>query len=377
MRILTVNTGSSSVRLALYVRDAEVLRLLTAQHYSGEAQPEHTLRDFIGSERIDAVAHRVVHGGTKLAAPCVINAAVETEIERLAALAPLHNPRALIWLRACRALFGKEVMQVAVFDTGFYAALPEVARSYALPQQLVQRLGLRRYGFHGIAHQAMWRRWGHLHPEFASPGIAAGGRVISLQLGAGCSITAVADGLPQDTSMGFSPLEGLVMATRSGDLDPGVLLYLLRESSMTVDELDRLLNKESGLRGISGISDMRKLLVSNEPSAQLALELYCYRARKYIGAYLAVLGGADAILFGGGVGEHAPEIRERILAGMEWAGIVLDRERNYSAIASETCISRDDSPVAVWAIAVDEAQLIAEEAARLLTQAMGNNPTSI
>lgn len=369
MRILAVNTGSSSVRLALYAidaskgRDGSELRLLTAQHYSGEAQPENILREFLGSERVDGVAHRVVHGGTRLAAPCVIDADVETEIERLAALAPLHNPRALVWIRACRALLGNGLAQVAVFDTGFYAAMPEVARSYALPQQLVQRLVLRRYGFHGIAHQAMWRRWRHLRP-----GIAKGGRVISLQLGAGCSITAVAEGMPQDTSMGFSPLEGLVMATRSGDLDPGLLLHLLRAEKMSIVELDHLLNQESGLRGMAGENDMRKLIISNEPAAQLAIELYCYRARKYIGAYLAVLGGADAILFGGGVGEHAPEIRERILAGMEWAGIVLDHARNHAAVGAEACISRDDSPVAVWAIAVDEAQLMAEEAASLLTK---------
>lgn len=364
MRILTVNTGSSSVRLALYASDANAvsaLRLLAEHRYAGESQPEHTLHEFIGSEQVDAVAHRVVHGGTKLAVPCVINAAVEAEIERLVVLAPLHNPRALTWLRASRALLGKEVMQVAVFDTGFYAALPEVARSYALPQQLAQRLGLRRYGFHGIAHQAMWRRWWQLRP-----GIAKGGRVISLQLGAGCSITAVAEGAPQDTSMGFSPLEGLVMATRGGDLDPGLLLHLLRAEKMSIAELDHLLNQESGLRGMTGESEMHKLLTSSEPAAQLAIDLYCYRARKYVGAYLAVLGGADAILFGGGVGEHAPEIRERILAGMEWAGITLDRERNHAAIGTEACISRDDSQVAVWVIAVDEAQLLAEEAANLL-----------
>ncbi len=369
MRIFTVNTGSSSVRLALYGGEYGNLRLLAEQCYAGESQPKNTLQEFIGSERIDAVAHRVVHGGTKLTTPCVIDANVEAEIERLAALAPLHNPRALTWLRACRALLGAEVMQIAVFDTGFYAALPAVARSYALPQYLAQRHGLHRYGFHGIAHQAMWRRWRQL-----CPGIAEGGRVISLQLGSGCSITAVADSLPQDTSMGFSPLEGLVMATRSGDLDPGVLLYLLRGSSMSVDELDHLLNKESGLRGMAGDSDMRQLLASNEPAAQLAIDLFCYRARKYVGAYLAVLGGADAILFGGGIGEHAPVIRERILAGLEWAGIALDRDRNHAAVGSEACISRNDSPAAVWTIAVDESQLMAEEAASLLTQAMENYP---
>lgn len=362
MRLLTVNTGSSSVRLALYASDAEALRLLNSQHCSGEAHPENALREFLGTERVDAVAHRVVHGGEMLSAPCVIDEKVEAEIERLAALAPLHNPRALVWMRACRAVLGIRITQVAVFDTGFYAALPAAARSYALPQQLSQRLGLRRYGFHGIAHQAMLRRWRQF-----SPGIVNGGRVISLQLGAGCSITAVADGLPQDTSMGFSPLEGLVMATRSGDVDPGLLLFLLRAQKMSIADLDHLLNHESGLRGMSGESDMRKLLHSNEPAAQLAVELYCYRAHKYIGAYLAVLGGADAILFGGGVGEHAPEIRERILAKLEWAGILLDCELNRSAVGAEACISRGDSPVAVWVIAVDEAQLIAEEAAALLT----------
>ena len=168
--------------------------------------------------------------------------------------------------------------------------------------------------------------------------------------------------------MGFSPLEGLVMATRCGDLDPGLLLHLLRTEKMSIDDLEHLLNRESGLRGIAGESDMRKLLDSNEPEARLAVELYCYRAHKYIGAYLAVLGGADAILFGGGVGEHAPEIRECILAGLEWAGIVLDRERNRTVVGTEACISRDDSPVAVWVIAVDEAQLIAEEAMTLLNK---------
>jgi len=361
MRLLVVNTGSSSVRLALYALEADTLQRISAQRYSGDVQPENTLHEFLGSEPVDAVAHRVVHGGTRLAAPSEIDADVEAEIDRLSELAPLHNPRALAWVRACRVLSGTEIKQVGVFDTGFYAALPVTARSYALPQQLVQRHGLRRYGFHGVAHQAMLRRWMYLHP-----GIAKGGRVISLQLGAGCSITASSNGFPQDTSMGFSPLEGLVMATRSGDIDPGLLLHLLRKEKMSVDEMDHLLNSDSGLRGMAGENDMRKLLVSTDPGAQTALELYCYRARKYVGSYLAVLGGADAILFGGGVGEHAPEIRERILAGMEWAGIVLHHERNHATVGSEACISRDDSQVEVWSIQVDETRLIAEEAANLL-----------
>jgi len=362
MRTLVVNTGSSSVRLTLYAApEADALQQINAKSYPGDAQPENTLREFLDKEMVDAVAHRVVHGGAKLTAPCVIDTDVEAEIDRLSELAPLHNPRALAWVRACRSLFGATTRQAGVFDTGFYGALPEAARGYALPQQLVQRLGLRRYGFHGIAHQAMLRRWMHLHP-----GNANSSRVISLQLGAGCSITASSNGIPQDTSMGFSPLEGLVMATRSGDIDPGLLLHLLRKEKMSVDALDHLLNRDCGLCGLAGSGDMRKLLGSTDPAVQTALDLYCYRARKYVGSYLAVLGGADAILFGGGVGEHAPGIRERILAGMEWAGIVLHRELNHAAVGSESCISRDDSPVAVWSIPVDEARQIAEESASLL-----------
>lgn len=364
MRLLVINTGSSSVRLSIYLMEGDVVSKSAEQRYVGNAVPESTLVEFTAKLSIDAVVHRIVHGGERLVQPCVIDAAVESEIERLAVLAPLHNPRALNWLRSCRVLLGADVTQVAVFDTGFYAVLPKVAGSYALPGQLVQQHGLRRYGFHGIAHQAMWQRWRQLRPD-----ISNGGRVISLQLGSGCSITAVVAGLPQDTSMGFSPLEGLVMATRSGDLDPGLLLYLLRVGGMSADELDQLLNKSSGLLGVAGEQDMRLLLASKEPEAQFAIELYCYRVLKYIGAYIAVMGGVDGILFGGGVGEHAPLIRERILERLQWAGIELDSERNHAAAGPEACISSDATRVAVWVIKVDEAQLLAESAVSLLSQA--------
>lgn len=353
MRLLTINTGSSSVRLVLYAHDGVTFQRLDARNEPGDADPVASLRALRDWEQVDVVAHRVVHGGDTLVAPCALDARVEAEIERLAPLAPLHNPRALTWIRACRELHGAQLPQVAMFDTGFYANLPEPARRYALPK----RLELRRYGFHGLAHQALWRSWHALHPQFT-----AGGRVISLQLGSGCSITAIANGEPRDTSMGFSPLEGLVMATRGGDLDPGVLLHLLREG-MTVDRLDTLLNKESGLYGLAGESDMRKLLASTKPEARQAIEFYCYRARQYIGAYLAVLGGADAILFGGGVGEHAAPVRAQILAGLEWAGIHLDTEANAQAGAG--CISAPGSRVAVWVIPVDENLILAEEAAAL------------
>lgn len=355
MRVLTINTGSSSVRLVLYAHDGVIFQRLDARNEPGDADPVASLRALRDWEQVDVVAHRVVHGGDTLVAPCVLDARVEAEIERLAPLAPLHNPRALAWMRACRALRGAQLAQVAMFDTGFYAHMPEPARHYALPD----RLGVRRYGFHGLAHQALWRGWCARHPQFA-----AGGRVISLQLGSGCSMTAIADGVPRDTSMGFSPLEGLVMATRGGDLDPGVLLHLLREG-MTADRLDTLLNKESGLYGLAGESDMRKLLASSKPQARQAIDFYCYRARKYIGAYLAVLGGADAILFGGGVGEHAAPVRAQILAGLEWAGIHLDTEANASAQTGARCISAPGSRVAVWVIPVDENLILAEEAAAL------------
>ncbi|MDT3706236.1 MAG: acetate/propionate family kinase [Thiobacillus sp.] len=360
--VLTVNTGSSSVRLAAFAPEGGSLSLLASGHFPGEwSNPAVMLHAFLtghGIEAVAAVAHRIVHGGARLTAPCSIDAEVEAEIERLAPLAPLHNPRALEWIRASRALAGAEATQVAVFDTAFYAALPEAAATYALPRALCARHGIRRYGFHGLAHQAMWRRWCDLRPE---PG--TGGRVISLQLGAGCSITAIRDGQAVDTSMGFSPLEGLVMATRSGDVDPGVLLFLQKAEGLAPERMERLFNEEAGLLGLSGTTgDMRRLIDSAAPAATLAVDVYCYRARKYIGAYLAALGGADAILFGGGVGEQAPEVRARILTGLEGLGIVPDADANRAAIGAERCISRRGSATEVWVIPVDEAAILAQAA---------------
>lgn len=364
--LLTVNTGSSSVRLDLFeARGTGVAPTVASYHEPLDRPPEVVLREFLrdrDARALQVIAHRVVHGGARFTAPCRIDDAVEQEIERLAPLAPLHNPQALAWIRACRALCGAQVPQIAVFDTAFFTALPKTAHTYALPHALTAQHAIRRYGFHGLAHQAMWQRWCALEPRRAGRG-----RVISLQLGAGCSISAIADGVPQDTSMGFSPLEGLVMATRCGDLDPGVLLYLQRECGMSREALDHLLSEESGLLGVSGVSaDMRALLASSEPQARLAVDLYCYRARKYIGAYLAVLGGADAILFGGGVGEHAPEIRARILHGLAWAGVEIDATRNHAALGVEARIAHAGSPVAVWVLPVNEAAILAQAARALM-----------
>ena len=362
MLLLTINAGSSSLRLSLFEQAGDGLVRLTEVYHDGitEYAPS-LLGDVIASvdvAEITLVVHRVVHGGVLLTSPCLIDAMVEAEIERLIPLAPLHNPAALMWIRLARRLLNEQVPQVAVFDTAFYQSLPEVAATYALPHELCRHYGIRRYGFHGIAHRAMWQRWRALRPE-----IEGGGRVISVQLGSGCSITAIDRGGPVDTSMGFSPLEGLMMATRSGDVDPTVITYLQREVGLDAEEIERLLNKQSGLFGLSGeSSDMRVLLDSDNPDAQLSVDLYCYRVRKYIGAYLAVLGGVDAIVFGGGVGENSSQVRMKILQGMKWLGLELDDDGNKNAVGVEANISTANSRIEVWVIAVDEASVMAQEA---------------
>ena len=362
MSVLTVNAGSSSVRLAAFAPEEAALRARGVErHDLGAGSPGELLAAFVKRHlpaRPRLVAHRVVHGGARLTSTRRIDAGVEAEIERIAPLAPLHNPVALAWIRAAREVLGADVPQMAVFDTAFYAQLPAVAATYALPRELSTRHGLRRYGFHGLAHQALWSRWRELRPD-----VPDGGRVISFQLGAGCSVTAIDRGRPLDTSMGFSPLEGLVMATRSGDVDPGLVTFLQRVEGLSAADMGRLLNESSGLLGVSGLSgDLRLLLAADDPRARLAVQLYCYRARKYLGAYLAVLGGADAILFGGGVGENAAVVRAGILDGLDWAGIRLDAAANTAAVGREGRISAADSGIEAWVIAVDEAHILAQEA---------------
>ncbi len=367
MPLLTVNVGSSSVRLVGYDsrERAVVNEHLEVPAAADEAAGLHlpALKAIVGRaelQPLQAIVHRVVHGGQALTRPCRIDAQIEAQIEALGELAPLHNPPALVWIRACRALL-PAVAQIAVFDTAFFAALPRTAQQYALPRSLAERHQLRRFGFHGLAHSYLWSRWRQLRP----PG--AGDRVISLQLGSGCSIAAVRDGAPLDISMGFSPLEGLVMGTRCGDLDPGLLLYLLRREGWTDEQAEHYLNERCGLLGLSGESaDVRVLEASASPAAREALELFCYRARKYVGAYLAVLGGADAILFGGGIGEHAPGVRARILQGLEWAGIALDAQRNAQASGTEARICTADSRVDLRVLPVDESRILLSEARALL-----------
>ena len=336
-------------------------------HEKSSAEPSPgLLGQFIDQHGLECpavVAHRVVHGGADLVQSLRVDDAVEQQIERLEPLAPLHNRHALGWLRLCRERFGPQMPQIAVFDTAFYSGLPGAARNYALPQALMEKYGLRRFGFHGLAHRSMWRQWSALDQDRKGHG-----RMISLQLGSGCSATAVRDGVAIDTSMGFSPLEGLMMATRCGDVDAGLLTYLQRREGLTPEETDNILEKESGLLGVSGVSgDMRVLLADGRPEADRAVDMFCYRARKYVGAYLAVMGGAECIVFGGGIGEHAWQVRQRILAGMEWSGIRVDAQANRTAQGGQR-ISSSASAIEVRVCSVDEAGELAREAMAVMTR---------
>jgi acetate kinase len=364
MSLLTVNCGSTSVKLAAYELGAQGLAVRSSvKQYPRDAEPRTALDAFNEHSHVapQAIAHRIVHGGRRFARPTRIDAAVMAAIEQLSALAPLHNPAALRWVTAARELW-VQTPQVALFDTAFFRDLPRVAAEYALPARLGIEQGVLRYGFHGLAHQAMSESWSKLHP-----GQRGGGRLITLQLGGGCSIAALRDGRPLDTSMGFSPLEGLVMATRSGDLDAAVVSYLQQRLGLSAAEVIEQLNTDAGLAGLAGKGDNpAALLADSVAQSQFAVELYCYRIRKYIGAYFAVLGGCDGIVFGGGVGEHVPPVRARALAGMEWAGVILDPRRNDAACGGSACISAAESPINVHVAAVDEESALARAAADLV-----------
>ena len=365
MIILTLNSGSTSVKLAVYDTAARNVpaRIESEHHSGGEIDPRAVLAGFLRKLRSppDVVAHRVVHGGTRFTGPARVDDSVIAEIRKLSELAPLHNPKALEWIEAARAECGN-VAQVAVFDTAFFNGLPRVAAEYALPSRIGVDHGVRRYGFHGLAHEAMWRRWCELHPD-----LRGGGRLITVQLGGGCSVTALDHGRPIDNSMGFSPLEGLVMATRSGDVDPSIVPYLQKRLGLSAEEIVGLLDTGSGLAGLSGKSGSpSELLADPAPQSQFAVELYCYRLRKYIGAFCAVLGGCDGIVFGGGVGEHVPEVRERALAGMAWAGIELDTAANGSARGAEASIHSHASKVRVQVIPVDEELVMVRAATAMM-----------
>ncbi len=328
-RILVVNAGSSSVKLSLLgERDGTLAeRELAAPGATVEARELwEALQAGLGDA--DAVGHRIVHGGERFHDATVIDAKVEAALRELVDLAPLHQPKSIAALDAVSAAL-PDLPAVACFDTAFHATLTAAARTYALPAAWRERWGVRRYGFHGLSHAWVARR----APELLGP-TAAGLRIVSCHLGAGASLCAIADGRSVDTTMGFTPLEGLVMATRSGSVDPGLLLWLLERSEISERELARVLEHESGLLGLAGSGDMREVLrraAGGDPEAELGLDVYLHRLRAGIGAMAAALGGLDALVFTGGVGENAPEIRARTVKGLGFLGLAIDPAQNTGA----------------------------------------------
>lgn len=362
MRVAVVNVGSMTVKTAL----AEVRAGRPVDARARVAVPIGPAGDVAGAVRealarvgarpgeVDALGHRVVHGGERFREPVRVDEEVEAAIEALVPLAPLHNAAALTGIRTARvALPG--VPEVAVFDTAFHAGRPPESIRYALPVETADALGIRRYGFHGIAHESLVRSLAGargVHPAEID--------AVTLQLGAGASACAVRSGRSIETSMGFTPLEGLPMATRSGDVDPGAVLHLLR-SGLDVEEVDRLLRRDSGLLGLTGSADLREILrreARGDEPAGVALRLYVRRIALTTGAYLTLLGGRSAIVFGGGVGTNSAEIRRRVAAELAEAwDVALDPERNASGVPGRVSTA-DARPV--WAIETDEERLIAE-----------------
>jgi acetate kinase len=307
-------------------------------------------------DRVVAVGHRVVHGGPNLYRPTMVDDSVLDELERDSAFAPLHNPPALQAMRAARRLLDR-APHVAVFDTGFHRNLPPVARTYAIPADLAARWAIRRYGAHGISCEYLAERLAVLDPGRR--------RAILCHLGAGSSLTAIQDGRSVDTSMGLTPLEGLVMATRSGDLDPAIVLYLQEQAGLTTKEVALILERESGLKGLSGTTgDFRAVqdrVAAGDAAARLAFDLFAYRVRKYVGAYWAALTGLDAIVFAGGIGENSPTLRSAVVDPLSALGLHLDPNANVVG-APERRISRADASVSIWVIPTRETLVIARHA---------------
>jgi acetate kinase len=392
MRVLAVNCGSSTLKFKLVevngttrtlakglverIGDEKASLTFSAEgsvSHQRAAAPDHEAAILVVLDRLasaglaapEAFGHRVVHGGDRFSGPALIDRGVMSHIEDLGELAPLHNGPSLAAIKASLRATSPPVPMVAVFDTAFHRTMPERASLYPIPRDLTEKHGIRRYGFHGTAHRCMVERYSALT---ATP--AEETRLVTLQLGNGCSATAVSGGRSVDTSMGFTPLEGLMMGTRSGSVDPSLVGFLMRREGVDASQVEGWLNKRSGLLGISETSrDVRTLLDAEERGdgrAALALQMFCDRVRKHVGAYLAVLGGADAVIFGGGIGENAPLIRERILAGMGWCGLVLDPERNASAVGVEARITSDASKIHAYVVLVDEETRIADDTAHVL-----------
>ncbi len=405
MNVLVLNSGSSSLKFQLIATDLERIQKNTdarlcrgvIERIGGEAiisatvgskprtvfteplanlsaaldflvrwivSEESSVSDIQSSSDIHAVGHRVVHGGEKFTESAVINDEVLKDIEACIDLAPLHNPNNVKSIQAVRKIFGSKMPQVAVFDTAFHHRIPEQAYLYAVPYHLYRRHHIRRYGFHGTSHRYVAFRY-----RFLNKLTREQTHIITLHLGNGCSAAAIHKGYSVDTSMGMTPLEGLVMGTRSGDVDPAIVNLIATKEGLSTQEVESLLNTQSGLLGISGLTnDMRvlqqELKEHDDRRVRIAIQVFCYRAKKYIGAYLAALGGADAVVFTGGIGENSPEIRKQICEGLEWFGLKLDEAKNQEAIGKEERITTEDSKIHVYVIPTDEELLIARDTVR-------------
>jgi acetate kinase len=407
MNVFVLNAGSSSLKFQVIATDPERIRqdkdellcggqveriggeaIVTLQSHSG---PRHKLtapiRDvptaldyvvrWLASERsgideirslsdIGAAGHRVVHGGELFKESVVIDDEVLKGIEDCIDLAPLHNPNNLRAIQALRDIFGRKTPQVAVFDTAFHASIPEYAYLYAVPYHLYRRHRIRRYGFHGTSHRYVAYRY-----RFLNGFTREQTNLVTLHLGNGCSAAAIRQGQVVDTSMGMTPLEGLVMGTRSGDVDPAILDLVAGKEGLSIHEVETLLNTQSGLLGISGLTNDMKVLEEelkehDDRRVRLAIEVFCYRARKYIGAFLASMGGADAVVFTGGIGENSAEVRSRICTGLEWAGLTIDPAQNGQMAGREGRISTEGSSLKAWVIPTNEELLIARDTVRCI-----------
>jgi acetate kinase len=407
MNVLVLNSGSSSLKFQLIATDLDRMRqnnderfcrglieriggeaIITVHKFNGATQKvtaslpdsaaslEYLVR-WITSDAsgipesrtladIHAIGHRVVHGGELFAESTVITDEVLKGIEECIDLAPLHNPNNIKGILAARQVFGPRTPQVAVFDTAFHQSMPGHAYLYAVPYHLYRRHHIRRFGFHGTSHRFVADRYRDLRGLTKEQT-----NVITLHLGNGCSAAAIRGGRSVDTSMGMTPLEGLVMGTRSGDIDPAIVDLIVTKEGLSTQEVETLLNTQSGLLGVSGLTnDMRELLREvkdhEDRRARLAIEIFCYRARKYIGAFLAGMGGADAIVFTGGIGENQSEIRTQICEGLEWAGLRLDPHKNSQPAGFEGQISTSDSRLHAFVIPTDEELLIARDTVRCI-----------
>lgn len=364
--ILALNAGSSSLRLGAYDCSGSIASG-TSENLSPAPVPNpRVLTTYAQSRSLGRprlVVHRVVHGGLELTEPKIVDGPVEEQIRRMEKFAPLHNSVALEWIAAAREAFDPETAHLACFDSALYKDMPTHASQYALPRVLCEKYGIRRYGFHGLAHQSMLRQWS------AECGKRGQQRVITLQLGSGCSVTASVDLQPVETTMGFSPLEGLMMSTRSGNLDPSVVLHLI-DHGFQVDELTRLFNGASGLLAVSEYSShMQTLLEKGGERAELAVTMFCHSVKKAIGASMSVLGGADAVVFGGGIGENAPAIRQRVLGSFGWANVHLDIDKNVALDpAVGGTIHSEKSITGLWVIPTDECGEMALMAAAFLSE---------